>query len=443
MLQRWIVLMCLVLGLSVSLLRCGTPPSSQENSQETQPGETLAEGSKEPVSEPAKEPSVSPEPGKEPASESASEPLFTPDEPVSVDDGGQEPVPEPVGEPTPEPAPELAPEPTPETSTGNDVDRAWLSKVTCKTQAPAGATLAASPPKYTGGACPKLKPGRNAIKSKGSKREFLLVMPSNPKPGEVYPVLFLWHWLKGRASKFLSQGEVQSAVDQQRFIAVIPESKKDIKVFGVLELPWPFTTFASQSRLEEEFVFFDDMLSCVSQQYKVNKECVSSVGVSAGALFTVQLAAGRSQYLSSFISLSGGSGGGGLSNQMVRSWKSPPHKMPALVLWGGPVDSCILLNFQQASQALEKLLQQGGHFFVECIHNCKHGEPPIAPPAGVSKYAPIWEFFLQHPFWLKPGQSPLQVNGWPNAPISWCGIGAGSATPRTGSCPSQPGCPID
>ena len=39
----------------------------------------------------------------------------------------------------------------------------------------------------------------------------------------------------------------------------------------------------------------------VEHQYDVNRQCVSSVGVSAGALFTDQLAQARSNTLSSFI----------------------------------------------------------------------------------------------------------------------------------------------
>lgn len=316
----------------------------------------------------------------------------------------------------------------------------WLAQVSCQTPAPAGATLAQSPPAFSGGTCPQLQPGMNTITSKGNARKFILVLPSNAQPGEVYPVLFMWHWLKSSASKFLTQGEVQSAVDQQRFIALIPEAKGDLDMI-VTKVPWPFLAAVPQTRYEEEYIFFDDMLSCVSQQFKVNKECVSTVGVSAGALFTAQLAQARSQYLSSFLSLSGGTDEPAGIVAKVGSWKSTAHKLPALVLWGGPQDSCVLLNFEKASKALENHLKKDGHFFIECIHNCQHAEPPITPNAGKSKYESLWDFFLRHPFWLKPGESPYLITSWPYANVPWCGIGAGSAKSRTGSCP-PPACPI-
>jgi predicted esterase len=263
----------------------------------------------------------------------------------------------------------------------------------------------------------------------GNDRTFLLVLPSNPEPDEVLPVIFLWHWLGGSANDFLEKGQIQAAADSQRFIAVIPESKGDIT------FKWPFDAQQKQERVDEEFTFFDDMLSCVSEQFKVNNNCVASAGVSAGALFTDQLAGGRGQYLSSILSLSGGVGG------VVRPWTQPDHRMPAMVLWGGPTDQCFfVMNFDTASKELEKSLDAGGHFYLECVHNCGHSEPPLEAPAGLTNFAGLWQFVFDHPYWLKPGTSPYTSDGVPKALPTWCAIGAGSSTPRTGECPSEPGC---
>jgi len=318
----------------------------------------------------------------------------------------------------------------------------WLKSVTCASTPPAGAKLAAALPKYKG-TCPTLKAGANTITSSGNKRKFVLVLPKKIKAGESLPVLFMWHWLAGSAASFSQKGEVQKAADAQRFIAVIPDSKGDIAFIGKISFPWPFLTILTDKRMEEEHELFDDALACVGAQYKVNKECVAAAGVSAGALYASHLARSRSGHISSLVSLSGGLGSsGGISNYFVRTWKKKPaHRFPSLVLWGGAQDSCGLVNFAVASQTLEKSLAAGGHFFVECIHNCKHAEPPVTPLAGQSRYESIWEFVLQHPFWLADGQSPLQLSGWPKTPIPWCGLGKGSATPRTGTCP-PPACPF-
>lgn len=95
------------------------------------------------------------------------------------------------------------------------------------------------------------------------------------------------------------------------------------------------------------------------------------------------------------------------------------------------------MDFSVASNALEDGLAADGHFFLECRHNCGHVEPPLDPPPGGSKYAGIWQFALDHPFWLAAGQSPYLMKGLPAALPSWCAIGAGSSTPRSGGgCPA-------
>ncbi len=296
----------------------------------------------------------------------------------------------------------------------------------CAEPPPAGAAMPSPLPAYSGGSCPALVAGENTI---AGGRKFMLILPANLSPDEHPPVLFLWHWLGGSAEDFINKGEIQQAVDDQRFVAVVPRAKGDI------QFHWPFSVADSDARMNEEFKFFDDMLTCVATAYQANTNCVGSAGVSAGALFTDQLAAHRSEYIASFLSLSGGVGG------VIKPWANPARKLPGLVLWGGPTDNCFnLLKFDQESQTLEDNLTSQGNFFIECVHNCGHSEPPLDPPAdGSSIYAPLWGFVFDHPYWLGAGDSPYKSFGLPaNMPV-WCGIGKGSATPRVGPC-SGGGC---
>ena len=313
----------------------------------------------------------------------------------------------------------------------------------CDLPPPANAPQPVSPALPAAG-CPTLAPGINTITTSGKARQFILALPTTAAPGEKLPVLFMWHWLGGSADGFLVKGDVQNAADQQHFIAVLPYSE-GATVFGTsFNTRWPFDITQFPSRMDEEFTFFDDMLACVEQQYTVNVQCVSTVGVSAGALFTDQLAQARSNTLASFMSLSGG-----VSATWIKPWSGSSHKLPGIVLWGGDgpptmdgnkdILGCfgVGMDFSVASRSLETALEGEGHFFVECRHNCGHVEPPLAPPPGVSKYAGIWEFALDHPFWLPPGQSPWLTNGLPASLPSWCGIGANSETPRSGGgCPA-------
>lgn len=312
--------------------------------------------------------------------------------------------------------------------------RSLVGPSLCFMDPPNGAMLAPPPPKYQG-TCPMLigaDKGENTLMSSGNARLFKVAIPANLDPKEKLPVIFLWHWLGGSADGFYSKGEVQAAVDQQRFLAVIPDNKK---VNGKSDLlwKWPFAVSDTQQRINEELQFFDDMYACVAAQFNINKECVASVGVSAGALFTDQLASARADMLASAVSLSGGTGG------LVRPWGNPKRALPVMVLWGGQKDICIVINFQDASHNLEDALGKEGNFFLECVHNCGHGEPPFEEPMGLSKYAPMWQFVFDHPYWLAPGDSPYLKQGIPAEYPSWCAIGKGNAVPRMGACP-PPGC---
>jgi pimeloyl-ACP methyl ester carboxylesterase len=312
----------------------------------------------------------------------------------------------------------------------------------CRQAPPAGAPSPEPPPLPAAG-CPTLAPGINTITSSGEQRQFILVVPESPLPGK-QPVLFMWHWIGGSANSFLTKGEVQAAADQQSFIAVIPVAKGATVIGTSFNTRWPFDISQTPGRMAQEFKFFDDMLACVQQQLAVNEHCVSSVGVSAGALFNAQLAQARSNRLASFVSLSGGVGA-----TIIKPWQGAARKLPGVVLWGGDgppamdgskdLLGCagVGMDFSVASKTLETALDAGGHFFLECKHNCGHVEPPLEPPPGESKYAGMWQFALDHPYWLPAGTSPYQTQGLPPAMPAWCGVGAGGATPRTGGgCPA-------
>ena len=305
----------------------------------------------------------------------------------------------------------------------------------CGDEPPPGATLAPEIPKY-GGSCPVIETGLvdgqmpnimpQSVAGQNYDRTFWVIVPDDIQPDENLPVMFMWHWLGGSAKNFYERADAQEAVNAKRFIAIIPDGRETDQ--GVL-FKWPFNILDSDEQLEAEFQFFDDMLSCVHEQFGVDKECVGSVGVSAGALFTSQLAGGRGDRLSSFLSLSGGTGGG-----LVKPFTPPAHKLPALVLWGGSNDFCVAINFEDTSRNLEAELVKGGHFVQECIHNCNHSTPPFEVPEGMTDFAPLWDFLLDHPYWLKPGESPYNENGLPPSMPTWCAVGVGNATPPPGVC---------
>lgn len=304
-----------------------------------------------------------------------------------------------------------------------------LADVTCDTKPPRGAPKPPPPPAYSGGMCPKLVIGRNTIKTATGDREFVLVGPKTIDPKKPLPLTFMWAWLAGDADQFVTIGMLEALTEKYHFLAAVPDPGKDVS------FNWPFHLLATDARRDQEFVLFDDILACVSEQFPVNAGCVSSVGVSAGALFTSLLIGGRGDYLASAIVLSGGVGG------IIKPWIVPEHKLPVFVLWGGATDQCFgILNFQATTATLETALMDGNHFVVECTHNCGHAVPPFDTGSPVE---PVIDFVLKHPYWLAPGESPYNESGLPDVYPDWCAIGVGNAVPREGECPAGFACPPD
>lgn len=69
-----------------------------------------------------------------------------------------------------------------------------------------------------------------------------------------------------------------------------------------------------------------------------------------------------------------------------------------------------------------------------------HATPPFEhEDSSLPTYAPAWEFFLDHPYWLDDGDSPYldqvaATGSLPPAWPDWCAIGAGNASIRVGEC---------
>jgi predicted esterase len=311
------------------------------------------------------------------------------------------------------------------TDTGGDPPMLPL----CGTEPPEGAELAPPLPTY-GGTCPILEPGQlNLIDTSSGERSFILVVPSDLGEDEVLPVMTMFHWLGADADSFYERAQAQAAVDHYRFIAIIPNGR-DVEDF--VPFRWPFAVSDLDFLMEQDFDFYDDMLACVAEQFAVDKECVSAMGVSAGAMFSSMLASRHGDSLGSYISLSGGVGG------LVKPWVTGGNIMPAMVLWGGRQDFCIAIDFATASKKLEMDLEAAGHPVVECIHNCTHATPPFEAPLDqpdLPTFAPAWEFMLAHPYWLEDGYSPYQeFDAMPEPWPDWCSYGSNSAVERVGEC---------
>ena len=275
----------------------------------------------------------------------------------------------------------------------------------CAEAPPMGSPLPPGPPAYSGGVCPMLQPGYNTgFTAGGLVREFALIVPSNVDDTGTYPLVFAWYHIAGNAMDFVNEVEAQTLADTARAIIVIPQDS------GMFEAKWPDTPLdIGQSGVD--LAMFDDLYACIAQQYAVNTQCVSSLGVSAGGLWTSYLATVRGQHLASNLTISGGH-----PSEIVGPWWpwASPRPYASIVMWGGPSDM-LGIDFNTASLNLVGNLSGSGHFVLRCEHGGGHGVPPVGDGDPLNT---ALDFIRNHPFWLN-GESPLDM-GLPAFYPSYC-----------------------
>jgi len=249
--------------------------------------------------------------------------------------------------------------------------------------ADAGKPAKPEPPKpyaYSGGDCPKLKAGHNAMFSWDKTRTFDIYLPKKlDNPG----LLFMWHGLGDNKANFGQGMGAQFHADTLGAIAVVPQSKGAATGWG-----WAGDTSAAP-----DAQLFDDLLTCIDAQYDIDNRRVYTTGFSAGALWSSYLVVKRSTFLAAAVIWSGGTG------STAYPYKTPKRKIPVLASWGGKNDTA-LIQFEQTTGDMVGKLIKDGHYVIACNHGLGHTIPQGGLQWGLK--------FLAAHDWDSQADSPLK-----------------------------------
>ena len=150
----------------------------------------------------------------------------------------------------------------------------------------------------------------------------------------------------------------------------------------------------------------DEIVACAIQSQKIDPRRVHTAGYSAGALQTVYMWFARSGYVASVLTYSGGDDG--LDKVPLQD---PAHPPAALVTHGGQgVDTYGgVIDFFNASTAWEAEIKQASGFAIDCNDGGAHTD--VALRVKVAPQA--IQFFLDHPYGVKPEPYAALPSGWP------------------------------
>ncbi len=227
--------------------------------------------------------------------------------------------------------------------------------------------------------CPELVEGRNTeFVSAQLERTFDLILPEDYDATATYPLAFALHGIGASIEKIIYDNGMADYTAANGYILVAPEA---IERGG--RRAWDPVSSADYN---VDIVLFDDLLTCVTEQFSVDPNHVHLTGMSLGGLMTGTLISTRSEVIGSTAPLSGG-------------FMTPPMDetlpLPTLVVWGGENDTSNGQDFHQLAEEMMDTLVERDHFVVGCNHGMDHVTDATFWPY-------VFQFFTDHPQGVTP-----------------------------------------
>jgi predicted esterase len=225
------------------------------------------------------------------------------------------------------------------------------------------------------------------------------------------PLIIYWH---GTASSPTAEIPVafetsQVAADGGLIVGFVSSSRTGATTGDTGDAVW----------YQSDAAFADQVVACAIANYNVDPRRIYTAGYSAGGLQTVYMWYGRSGYIASVISYSGGDG---TINEVAS--QDPSNLAPAIVAHGGSGQDTFILDFYSTSMMWESQLMTAGAFYIDCNDGGTHLDF-FAPGTRASGLQPVaYSFFKAHPFGVKPEPYTSLPSGFP----TYCKIN-GAGTP--------------
>jgi predicted esterase len=271
----------------------------------------------------------------------------------------------------------------------------------------AGATPANPPPPFKTTAsikCPTIVNGTNSVTVNGKTRKFEVKLPANTSSKAA--LLFEWHGWLGNSKDFMNTVVYDPPAAQWKpfdnnafnipLITIAPQDENLIPVWG---LDWDIVSGA------KDFPFFEAMLTCAEQQFKVDTTRVYSLGFSAGAVFTNLLAAQYPKLFAATISISGTWFNDQpewseiivpLIGTTFMKWKwpalNPADGGAVLLTHGGQGDFATVISLENANRKALPFLYANGRDVTECTHEFGHTLEPDLTQAMYFQF--MWDHQL-------------------------------------------------
>lgn len=344
---------------------------------------------------------------------------------VTPTDGAPQEQPAPDVRSQPEPSPEPSPEPTQEPTQEPGVPDATPTPEGPPPE-PWTSDEPPAPKSYSGETCPTFAAGTVNIKSVGFDRKVEVFLPTTTKGAGL---LFLWHGLGDNPANF-AKAVSAATLAERGYIVVVPAGVSGpqfppnvpanvistMKQFATAM----FETWSFFGDPKADLGLFDDVLSCLDQQFDIDNKQVYTSGFSAGALWSTYLTMHRSEYLAASVLFSGGVidqdldlstvpllNLTGTMKVMAIPYRTPRRKVPVMMTAGGSTDMVsmggfIKFEFQPATDELGKGLTKDGHFVIQCNHT--EGHKVLTPDfnAGLA-------FIKEHTYGNQPSPFKGQV----------------------------------